>query len=216
MAANTTTTAKTPRNWTYLTVKSIAYGAFAAGLGLSVQHTFDFFHTTLHTQFVSALFVPAFIDGAQLIGRLIQGDSFTAKTNKVGRWLQGIGAALSLAANLIAGHTIGDKISGAIFVIGYIAFEMIAHAIRPVTEDAAVIAVTQAAAKSATRSAAAQKAAATRKANAAAKAQAEADRKERARLNRAAKQAEQDAFAKATIPAPVSPAPFDYDTIAYV
>lgn len=203
---------------TYRTVKGIAFGMFGTGIALSVTHIYDLFHGMLGAATVTAAAMPLFIDGLQVIGKLMRGESFAAETRKVGFRVQVLGALLSLAANVIAGHALGDKIAGVVLVGGYILAEKLAEIIRPVTEDAAVIAQAAATAKSQAASNRARKAAATRKANAAKKAQAEADRKERAKLARLAKQAEikeLDAqFAAAA--APVSPAPIDYDTAPYL
>lgn len=205
-------------NTTYRTVKGIAYGMFGTGLALSVTHIYDLFHGVLGSAALTAAAMPLFIDGLQVIGKLMRGESFASETRKVGFRVQVLGALLSLVANVISGHALGDKIAGVVLVGGYILAEKLAEAIRPVQADVQVIAQATQAAKSATRSAAAQKAAATRKANAARKAQQEADRKDRARLARLARQAEidslNDAFTGPT--APVSPAPINYDDAPYI
>lgn len=202
----TTTTSK---NHTYPIVKGIAYGAFAAGLTLSVTHTFTWFRTDLGASTINAAFVPLFVDGIQITGRLIRGPQFSKSVRRAGWAMQIFGAALALTANLLAGHTVGDKASGAIFVLGYILFDVVAEKIRPATDDAEVQQATAAAAKSAQRSAAAKRGQATKAANKAAAAAKEADRRERAKLARLAKQAEMDAAADGRFPgiAPVSPAP---------
>lgn len=152
----TTTTAKSK---TVTVVRAAAYGMFAAGLGLSVTHTIDFFHHTLGAGLVSAIAAPIFIDGIQVIGKLGRSTQFAEATRKTGFKVQMFGAILSLIANVIAGPTVGDKILGVIFVGGYMFAEWFAEALRPATDDVA----TELAAK---RAAAAAKAAATRKANA--------------------------------------------------
>ena len=198
------------RNWTYLTVKSVAYGMFATGLALSVTHTYDLFHDTLGAASVSAAAVPVFIDGVQLIGRLARSHQFDEATRRLGKRAQLTGSAISLAANIIAGHAVGDKIAGAIFVLGYILMEAFAERMSP--------AATKAEQAKAAKSAAAAKAAATRAANKV-KAAAEAQRKaEQAAARKAkreqakAEQAEWDAMVKQV--APISPAPAD--TRAYL
>jgi len=177
-------TASTPAtenrtNRTYLIVKGVAYAMFAAGLLYSVTHIYELFCVTLGSTILAAALVPLFIDGIQIVGRLIQGESFTAATRTRGKWLQGFGALVSLTANVVAGHRPGDKIAGAVIVIGYVGIELLAESIRPVQEDAAAIAAAAAAQLAAQKSAAAKKASATRKANAVAKAAEEAARAER-------------------------------------
>lgn len=148
----TATTA--PRNHTVTTVKTIAYGMFLLGLGLSVSHIFDFFHSTLHAAVISAAAVPVFIDGLQIIGKLARSARFHDDTRAIGFKVQLTGAALSIVANAVAGHTWGDKLAGVIFVAGYVFAEWFADHLRPAPSKAQTAAV---------------KAAATRKANAAAK-----------------------------------------------
>jgi hypothetical protein len=207
------------KNATYLIGKSVAYGMFGTGLALSVTHIYDLFHSTLGAGVVTAAAVPMFVDGLQLIGRMARSHQFAESTRRTGFWVQLLGAAISLAANIIAGHSLGDKIAGAIFVIGYIGMEAFADKLRPVEQDVKAVAETLAATKKAAASASAKKAAATRRANAAAKARTEAERKERAKLSRLAKQAEQknwDAMVETAAAAPVSPAPVAYEQAAYL
>jgi hypothetical protein len=206
------------KNPTYRIVKGIAYGMFGAGLALSVTHIYDLFHNVLGSATLTAAAMPLFIDGLQVIGKLMRGESFASQTRTVGFRVQLLGALLSLAANVIAGHALGDKIAGVILVGGYILAEKLAETIRPVQADVQAIAKTRAAAKSATRSAAAQKAAATRAANKAEAVRKAAEKAERAKLARLARQAEINALdgAFAAPSAPVSPAPIDYDAAPYL
>lgn len=189
-------TKTTEKNWTYGIVKSVAYGMFGAGLALSVTHIYDLFHSTLGASVMTAAAVPVFVDGLQLIGRLSRSHQFAQSTRRTGLWVQGFGALVSLIANVVAGHSAGDKIGGAIFVIGYIFMEWFADRMRPVAQDAQVQQQTATAAKSAARSAAAKKAAATRAAN-----KAKATRKPRAPRKA-------ETWAEITAAAPVSPAPY--------
>lgn len=153
----TKTTAKSSK--TAGSVRAAAYGMFALGLGLSVTHTVDFFHTTLGAGIVSAIAAPVFIDGIQIIGKLGRSRQFAEATRKTGFKVQMFGAILSLIANVIAGPTVGDKILGVVFVGGYIFAEWFAENLKPASDD-------HAAEVAAKRAAAAAKAQATRKANA--------------------------------------------------
>lgn len=161
MAAKTPTT-EIKTDPVVLTIKTVAYAMFATGVTLSVSHIIDFFHYTMSTAMVTSCAMPLFIDGFQIVGRLLRLSRFSDETNAVGWKLQIAGALASLVANIVAGHTKGDKIAGVILVIGYITIEAVADRIkgRKVAEAAAV-----AHAAAAKRSAAAQKAAATRAAN---------------------------------------------------
>lgn len=151
----------------FTAIKTIAYGMFVLGLGLSVYHTVIFFHEVLGAALISAIAAPIFIDGVQIIGKLARGRQFARKTRRLGLHVQLFGAVLSLAANVVGGHSWGDKILGVVFVGGYIGMEIFAELMRPATDDAAEASAQAAAQLKAQRSAAAQKAAATKKSNAA-------------------------------------------------
>lgn len=170
MATKTATTEH--RNLTYPIVKGIAYGMFGAGLALSVTHIYDLFHSTLGASTLTAAAVPVFIDGLQLIGRLSRSHQFAESTRRTGLWVQGFGALVSLIANVVAGHSLGDKIGGAIFVVGYIFMEWFADRLRPVAIDAQAAA----AAKQATAIAKGKATRAANKAKTAQQAKARADR----------------------------------------
>lgn len=173
---------------TYRIVKTVAYAMFAAGLVYSVSHIFDLFHNILGSTVLAAALMPAFIDGGQLVGRLIQGEAFAADTRRIGKGLQFGGALVSLAANVIAGHALGDRIAGAVIVVGYVGIELLAERIRPAQDDAQAASKLAAADLAAKRSASAKQAAATRRANAAKKAPAK--RKPTTRAARAAEVAQ--------------------------
>lgn len=187
MAAKTTTT-ETTTDPVVTTIKCVAYAMFAIGVGLSITHIFEFFHHTLGAATLTAAAMPIFIDGFQIVGRLLRLERFATSTNAVGWRLQLLGATASLAANLIAGQTKGDKIAGAILVIGYITIEAVADAIKSRKQEQAEQAVAEAAAAQAAKNA---KAAQTRAAN---KAKKEAEAQ--ARRERAAKAAKVRAMAK--------------------
>lgn len=154
-----------PRNWPYLTVKSIAYAMFTGGLIYSVSHIFGLFHDTLHASVFGAILVSAGIDGSQLIGRVIRGESFSKSTRRTGWWLQGFGAVASVIANILAGQSLGDQIAGPMIVVFYVGFEMLAESIRPTADDGKAAAEQAAQALAAKRSAAAAKGVATKATN---------------------------------------------------
>jgi hypothetical protein len=196
-------------------IRAVAYLLFALGLALSVKHIFELFHNTLHASIITAAAVPLFIDGFQLVGRIIRGHEFSKKTRNTGAWLQGFGAIVSLAANIVAGPTVGEKIAGAIFVIGYITIEAVADRIRPASDDTKEA---DAAKRAATRKAAAAKRAADKAAKElAAEQRRERDRERRERAAMARENALAEAAATAEIAAlnrkyaaecaPISPAP---------
>jgi hypothetical protein len=208
----------------YRIIKAVAYGMFLIGLGLSVFHIFELFYYTLNTALITSIAMPLFFDGFQFVGRIIRGEEFTRSARKIGCWLQGVGALVSLIANVVAGHSNGDKIAGVVLVVGYITIEAVAEKTRPASEDveaiAAATAAAAAAALAAKKHAATQKALATKAANKAAKQQADAEKAQKAKERR-----ERDALAKrvreaeiaalnadfAAKAAPVSPAPITND-----
>lgn len=123
--------------------------------------------------------VPFFIDGFAILGMIGRSARFAPETQAIGFRLQ-IGAGLlSLAANVYAGHTIGERLYGVLIVAGFVTAEWYSHKLRPVA--------TKAEAVKATRSAAATKAAATRKANAETAKAASKAKAERARIARETK-----------------------------
>lgn len=175
MATKTATT-ETHRDPVVTTVKAIAYGMFATGVALSVTHIFDFFHSTLGAATLTAAAMPMFVDGFQIVGRVLRLDRFAKSVNATGWKLQLLGALASLIANVVAGPTKGDKIAGIILVVGYITIEAVADRIKSRHAEEAEEAEAAAAAK---KQAAIAQAKATRAANkataAAAKAKEEAD-----------------------------------------
>lgn len=194
----------------YKTIKAIAYVMFALGLGYSVFHIFDFFLTTLQSTLATALIVPAFIDGMQLVGRIMRSKDLSAATRNRGKWFQGFGAIASLVANVVAGDSIGDRVGGAIIVIGYIAVEAAAESIRPASDDTAAERKAKAAADRAARKAKAD-ADAARKARQA-EGRRERDRQRREQQMRDAEIAALNAKMLADS-APISPAPMFIDDI---
>lgn len=160
---------RTPRNWTHITATVIVL-AFALGaLAISFTHVIELAHRYGVTGWQAAA-APFFVDGFMLLGRLGMSRRFDSATNRIGRRMMTAGALLSLAANIGVGVTVGQRVFGALVVIGFLVSEWYAGKLAPapvvVTETAEEIAVRELAEK---RSAAAKKAAATRAANRAAK-----------------------------------------------
>lgn len=197
----TTTTA--PRNWTYLTAKTITRGIAILAVTISYTHIVHLFNLLGLTGW-QAYAAPIFIDGFAMLGLLARSESFAPQTRRMGLRFQIAATVVSLAANIGAGNSAGARIFGAMVVAGYVAAEMLAEKMNP--------AATKAEAVKATRSQAATKAAATRAANKAEADRKAAERKERARMTRLARQSERDALeAQLAAPsAPISPAPIGH------
>jgi hypothetical protein len=205
-------------NPTYAAAKTFAYSYLGFTLYLSFTHQIELFaHMGSHSPWVA----PILCDTLMVFGKMLRNPKkISAGGRRAGGFLQYFGAALSLTANILAGDNAGDRIIGAMVISLMLIIEAVADHIKPIEKDTAV-------AKKAKTAAAVAKAQATRAANQAkaqreveAKAQREADRKERARLNRLAREAEAKAAATETdqrptdlnawaadASAPVSPAP---------
>lgn len=206
-------------NPTYAAAKTFAYSYLGFTLYLSFNHQIELFAGWgSHTPWVA----PILCDTLMVFGKMLRNPKISASGRRAGGFLQYFGAALSLTANILAGDNAGDRIIGAMVISLMLIIEAVADHIKPVEQDTAV-------AKQAKTAAAVAKAQATKAANkakaqaeAAAKEQREADRKERARLNRLAREAEAQAKATtetaderpadldawaADVTAPVSPAP---------
>jgi hypothetical protein len=215
---NTNTTS---RNWKYLGTLVIVRAYLIGALVISFSHIVSAAHL-LQLNGWQAWTTPFAIDGFAMLGMIARSHSFAARTRTIGLRVQVVASLLSLACNIFAGHTTGERVYGAMIVAAYVFSEWFGDQMAPAEVDAAAsvaaadelaaqAAAAQDAARKASRSAAAQQAAVTRKANAAAQAklaadaaQARAAKNEARRLARSVKALEVD-FAAAD--APVSPAP---------
>jgi hypothetical protein len=195
MAAKTTAA---PRDTIHTIAKVIAYGMFAGALALSASHIIGLFEL-LGAASLTACVMPIFIDGVALLGRLARSDRFAAQTRCTGLKVQIVASVISLIANVVAGHTVGDKVAGVMVVAGYVFAEWFADQLKPVEVDVA-------ADRAAAKAAAVAKAAATRKANAEAKKVADAAKAEAARSRRERKALDAKAAAPAAQVTEVIPA----------
>jgi hypothetical protein len=214
---NTNTTS---RNWKYLGTLVIVRAYLLGALVISFSHIVSAAHL-LQLDGWQAWTTPFAIDGFAVLGMIARSHSFAARTRTIGLRVQVVASLLSLACNIFAGHTPGERVYGAMIVAAYIFSEWFGDQMKPAETDAAADAQAveahltaqqdqAAAARAAVRSAAAVKAAATRKATAAAQvklaaeaAQVRAAKNEARRLARMEKSM-RDAF-DATV-APISPA----------
>lgn len=117
-------------NATYYLAKTIVLGFAIGCLYFSFSHTIHLAHM-LGATGAQAYSSPAFVDGFMLLGRLGMADAFDAATRKVGRRMMTVGALLSLIANVAAGQTVGDRILGALVVIGFLVTEWYAGKLKP-------------------------------------------------------------------------------------
>lgn len=179
-----TTTARQPRNWTYLIVTVIVRLYMVGALAIS------FTHITHASEMLGltgwqVITVPFFIDGFAILGMIGRSHRFTEATRRTGFRLQIAAGALSFAANVFAGQNAGERIYGALVVAGFITAEWYAAKLAPAAVIAAPAEPTADELLAAKRSAAAVQAAATRKANkAAAERTAKREARELARVTK--------------------------------
>lgn len=161
MTAKTTATRKPARNWTLIAATVIVYVYLVSTLALSVTNIVGF-AAALGASGMLAHAAPLFVDGLFLMGKLLSNPRLGEECNRYGFKLMCVGGALSLIANVFHGHTAGDRVVGALLVLGFVLVEHGATLLGRVSaaRRAARTAIDPA------RSAAAVKAAATRKANA--------------------------------------------------
>jgi hypothetical protein len=187
------TQSKTPRNWAYLTVAGIVRLYMLGALTISSGHIITA-TGLLGLHGWQATTVPFAVDGFAVLGMIGRSARFADSTQRTGLRLQAVAGLLSLACNVYAGRTLGERLYGALIVTAFVVAEWYAGKLRPAPAAKPAVDVK--------RSEAARKAAATRKANAAKKPTARKPRpgKRDAELARMV-----DGFVPAN--APVSPAP---------
>lgn len=148
-------------NWTYLTVAGIVRLYMIGALAISFGHIITA-SGLLGLHGWQARTVPFAIDGFAVLGMIGRSARFAESTQRTGLRLQAAAGLLSLAANVYAGHTLGERLYGALIVTAFIVAEWYAGKLRPAPAAKPTV--------DPRRSEAARKAAATRKANAATKA----------------------------------------------
>jgi hypothetical protein len=151
------------RNWIYGIACVLVYGFLAAAAVGSYSNIVGLAHD-LGVSSGHAWTTPFLVDGIALMGKLLRSRDLAPTAHRAGLRLMIFGGVLSLAANVLHGHTWGDRIYGALLVVGFIVVERASDHLAPA--PAVKVASPELKAK---RSAAAVKAAATRKRNAAAK-----------------------------------------------
>lgn len=169
----------TPRNATYLIVSSIVRIYMIGALIISFNHIVAASHMLGLTGW-QAVTVPFAIDGFAVLGMIGRSARFAAETQRTGFRLQIAAGMLSLAANVYAGHNIGERLYGAPIVAAFVIAEWYAAKLRPAPVVAPVV--------NAARSEAAKKAAATRRRNA--QAALKAERAEARRISKVVREME--------------------------
>lgn len=92
-------------------VKAIVKLYFLGALTMSFVHIVAAAEK-LHTTGWQAMCWPFMVDGIAVIGMVMRSAKWSASTNRVGFRVQLGAGTLSLAANVYAGNTVGDRITG--------------------------------------------------------------------------------------------------------
>lgn len=171
------------RNRTYLIVLLIVRAYMLGALAVSFGHIITAAHL-LQLNGWQAWTTPFAIDGLAVLGLIGRSARFAEATRRTGFRLQLGAGVVSLGCNVFAGHTIGERIYGALIVTLFVVAEWYGSKLAPAAPSASAedLAAAELAAK---RSASAVKAAATRKRNA--DAAAKAERAETRRIRAAAR-----------------------------
>jgi hypothetical protein len=173
-------TTKPNRDRALSAINIVVWGFMVAAAALSSTHIVE---TGQHLGLDwESWTLPLFVDGIAVVGKVSMLPRFSPAFRKSGFRLLMLGGSLSLAANVYAGHTLGQRLFGVLVVAGFMALE--AHATKG-SRSVAIAAPTEPEVDEelkAKRSASAKKAAATRKRNAATK-----DKAARVRAPKAAK-----------------------------
>ena len=119
---NATRTRKPARNWTLIAATVIVYVYLISTLALSVTNIVGF-AAQLGASALLSHAAPMFVDGLFLMGKLLSNPRLGTECNRYGFKLMCVGGALSLTANVAHGHTAGDRVIGALLVLGFVLVE---------------------------------------------------------------------------------------------
>lgn len=131
---------KPSTNWTYLIALTITRAFMLGAAAISFTHIVTTSHL-LGLGGFQALTTPFAIDGFATLGMLGRSRRFAETTRRAGLRIAIGAGALSLAANVYAGHTIGERIYGVIVVAAFIAAEQYADRMAPAAAETAAPAV---------------------------------------------------------------------------
>jgi len=124
MNARTTAT-----NWTYRTTVAVVWMFMIGAAAVS------FWHIVETSQRLGldweAFTCPFLIDGLAVLGLIGRSSKFAESTRRAGLRLTLAAGVLSLAANVYAGHNLGQRLYGVLVVAGFIATECYAQRLRP-------------------------------------------------------------------------------------
>lgn len=107
---------------------------FAAALAFSFDEIHHGF-LRLGTQPAKAWFAPICIDLFAVLGAIARSNAFNDRTRRIGFRVQVVASSISLVTNVAFGQSAGDRIFGAMIVIGYVFSEWFADNMERRTED---------------------------------------------------------------------------------
>ena len=112
------------------TINAVVWLFLLTAVVFSTSHIIETSHRLGLTY--EAFAVPVFVDGIALVGKLSMLPRFSAKLRRSGLRLLMFGGTLSLAANVYAGHNLGQKAFGVLVVAGFMLLE--GHAVKVVAD----------------------------------------------------------------------------------
>lgn len=121
---------KAKRNWTYITATVIVYG-FLLGAAVGSFGNIVGLAEHIGVSGSHAWTSPLLVDGIALMGKLLRSHRLAPAANRAGLRLMVFGGVLSLTANILHGHTLGDRIYGALLVVGFLIVERAAEHLAP-------------------------------------------------------------------------------------
>jgi hypothetical protein len=145
------------KNIKYAIVKTIVKLYFLGALAVSFTHIIEASHK-LQLAGWQAYTTPFAIDGIAVIGMVMRSEAFSRSTRRLGFRVQITAGLLSLACNVFAGDTIGERVYGAMIVGLFVFSEWLSDRMESREAD-------EAREQAEKRAAAAAKAKATRAAN---------------------------------------------------
>lgn len=111
-------------------VKGITKVYFAGALAGSFAHIVTAAYKLGADNPIEAIATPFMIDGIAIIGMVMRGEKFSARTNKIGFRVQAGAGALSLAMNVIAAHSLFGVLFGVAIVALFVFAEWLKDQIQ--------------------------------------------------------------------------------------
>lgn len=121
-----------------LIVKVIVRMYFIGALIVSATHIIGASHK-LDLFGWQALTSPFAVDGIAVIGLMMRGEKWSTDTRRLGLRVQMTAGLISLAANVFAGNTIGERIYGVIIVVLFIFSEWLSDRMVTAAQEVASV-----------------------------------------------------------------------------